>query len=229
MTRIFGYESKMPVDAHIPFGVKKVFDNLQTALIKTYENGWQAYGLGFIVIDKNGEVSGYSIHRGYRGLGSSDMINSHLPHELMKVLAENPRAVFAVLENEPDEGLEVFKAQGYIPNLDIFPLESESWLVITMGYWSNLEFSDEGLPWYDSERPWMSINHYLEQETGEVNFDWIDKRRTPYVIAVKKDGSKTHISDMYSDTNIKGYSYVKAESDNVIIYQGVRNSDGQQV
>jgi hypothetical protein len=203
--------------------VQEVLTNLQGAITKTYEKGWQAYGMGFIVIDNDG-VKTFSIEKGYRGLKIEDQINDNLPEGLHLALANNPKAVFAVLQNMPDNGEEDYKQ--YIGWK--FPIESENWYVITMGAWGNGDFTDQDLPWYNKTRPSLSLTQYLETNPEEINFDWIDQDRTPYIVAVKKDGSVVHVVDKYSGKFKPDLNYVKEEKDGMIVYHGVRCSDGKQ-
>lgn len=225
MTRIFGFEIQNAVEAHIPNGVNKVFDNLQEAAIRTYEKGWQAYGLGFIVVD-NKRASAFSIYRGYRGIGNDTDIRALITPNLHLALANSLRALFGVLQNNPDNGEEAFNLED---EGRTFPLQSDNWMVITMGSWWNDSFSDEKLPWYNSTRPSLSVIQYLETKPESINFDWIDAGRTPYIIAVKKDGSEVHVIDKYSRSNDKGFSYLKNQAEGLIYYQGVRNKEGAQV
>lgn len=224
MTRIFGFEKQTGIDSHAPIGAQRVFDNLQEALTKTYEKGWQAYGMGFIVVGESG-AQGFSVFRGYQGLKQSDDIRAYLPEELHLALANNPRCLFGVLQNKPDEGEEEFAShQGWQ-----FPLESHDWLVITMGRWWNDNLSDERLPWYNASRPSLSILQYLESSPQEVDFDWIDPKRVPYIVAVKKDGSQIFVVDKYSGQNENGFSFVRDEAEGMVFYQGVRNLSGEQI
>lgn len=224
MTRVFGFERGMDMSSHVPNGAKEVFDNLQEAIGVTYEKGWQAYGMGFIVVNEK-EAKSYPVFLGYQGLTTNSQVLDHIPEALHLDLANNPRAFFGVLQNRPDNGEDEFSSHlGWE-----FPLQSENWLVITMGSWWNDDFNDEDLPWYNPERPSTSIIRYLESSPENINFDWVDPRRTPYIIAVKKDGSCVHVTDKYSDNNENGLSYVRNEADGLILHQGVRNSEGELV
>lgn len=223
MTRIFGFQG-IEHNAHIPFGVQNVLSNLQEAVQITYEKGWHAYGLGFIVINNN-QAQGFSVYKGYRGITSNDNISSLLPTELHTALANNPTSLFAVLQNNPDNGEEDF---GHDKGRE-FPLQSENWFAMTMGWWSNDNFSDEKLPWYNPTRPARSIVQYLETKPKSVDFGWIDQRRTPFIIAVKKDGQAVFVVDKYTGQNAKGFCYISENNQGLIHYQGVRDQDGKQV
>lgn len=134
--------------------------------------------------------------------------------------------MFGVLQNGPDRGKEAFEQED---GDRTFPLQSDNWMVITMGSWWNDGFSDEQLPWYNQDRPSLSTIQYLETNPQPIDFNWIDPRRTPYVLAIKKDGSKIVVADKYSGNNDKGFSYIKDSSDDLVIYQGVRDENGNQV
>ena len=224
MTRAFGFETPIGAEAHIPNGIKAVLENLQVAVARTYEKGWQAYGLGFIVVGHN-STRAFSVYQGYRGINSGSNVEALIPPELHLALANKPRALFAVLQNGPDEGEEAFNLED---RGRTFPLESDNWMVITMGSWWNGGFSDETLPWYNSGRPSLSVIQYLETAPEPVTFDWIDARRTPYIIAVKKDGTEIHVVDKYTGHNDEGLSYVTDQTTDITHYKGVRNQDGSQ-
>lgn len=223
MTRIFGFE-RHSENAHIPQAAQTVFDNLQEAVIKTYERGWQAYGLGFIIVEPR-KAQGISVYKGYQGIKVRDSIQDLLPNQLHKSLANNPLALFGVLQNSPDKGEKGFEEDRGRE----FPLVSENWLVITMGWWGNNGFSDEKLPWYNQDRPSLSIPQYLETKPEKINFDWIDPKRTPLVIAAKRDGSQICVVDNYTGKNEKGFSYITSDYKGITMYQGVRDTNGTQV
>lgn len=224
MTTIFGFERQQAKDTHIPNGVHIVLDNLEVALTKTYEKRWQASGMGFILVGKDGARK-FAIFKGYQGLKKKNDIRDNLPAEFHLAVSNNPRAVFGVLQNMPDLGKEEFLEH---PGWE-FPLESENWYVIIMGFWENDGFSDENFPWYNKIRPSLSIPQYLETGPEIINFNWIDSRRTPYIVAVRKDGQQIYVVDRYSDFNGKGLRYVREQADGIIYYQGVRNGEGNQV
>lgn len=225
MTRIFGYERKSEKDAHIPVGIQKVMSNLHEAVDMTYMKGWQAYGMGFIVVGPN-RAEGYSIYKGYRGIKFGTKIQEILSPELHLALANNPVALFGVLQNGPDNGEEEFNNEDKGRE---FPLQSQHWLGITMGAWSDGGYKDENLPWYDKTRPSLSVIKYLETNPKPINFDWIDPNRTPFLVAVSKEGGQVCIVDKYSGTNEKGFRYVKEDVGGITFHQGLRNSSGEQV
>lgn len=229
MTRIFGYVTQKEIfgkkDSErelIQQSVERVFDNLAEAVAKTYEIDRFPYGLGFIVA-KDGVVKGYSVQNREEGIAPGSNIADLLPDELKHALKNNPDVFFAVLQQSfsknPQEAMKPF------------PLESENWYVMTMGWWSNGNFNDQELTWYSKERPAMSIANYLETNPENPDFSWVDKRRTPYIIAVKKDCSAIIVDDRYSRQNDKGYGFVYSMpfSPNIIHNDGVRDPEGQQV
>lgn len=225
MTRIFGFDRQQGENAHIPTGIQKVFGNLQEAVIKTYEKGWQAYGMGFIVVSSD-YAKGFSVYQGYQGIKSDTVIGDLLPTDLHNALANNPKAFFGVLQNGPDTGEVDFNSEDVGRK---FPVESENWLVISMGWWGNNNFSDENLLWYCKTRPVQSLIQYLETNPKQVDFSWVDPKRTPFIVAVKKTGGEIHVVDNYTGKNEKGLVYVKENYQDMIIYQGVRDLQGKQV
>ena len=225
MTRIFGFDRQSGKDTHIPMGIQKVFENLQEAAIKTYEKGWQAYGMGFIIVGAD-QAKGFSVYKGYQGIKSGTNIQALLPENLHLALANSPKAFFGVLQNSPDTGEEDFNLEDVGRK---FPIESENWLVISMGWWGNNNFSDENLLWYCKTRPVQSLVQYLETNPKEIDFSWVDPKRTPFIIAVKKSGDQICIVDGYTDKNEKGFKYVKEDYQGMLLYQGVRNHQGEQV
>lgn len=224
MTRIFGYFTESVENAHIPIGVSKLINNIQESVKITYEKGWQAYGLGFILISKRG-VESFSVYKGYRGISPTTKIRSILPVDLNFALSNNPNAVFGVLQNEPDKGEFEFISDSN--DSWTFPLESRNWFAITMGYWGQGEYSDTNLPWYNPERPSTSILRYLESKPTNIDFSWIDKKRIPFIIAVEKNSGRTIIEDKYSGNDPRGYIYERYDNNGIIIFNGVRHLGNQ--
>lgn len=225
MTRIFGFERQTETLTHLPRGVKSVFDNLQEAVAKTQERGWQSYGMGFIVVNKEG-AQGFPVYKGYQGITQVTNISDLVPPELHLALANNPIAFFGVLQNSPDKGVEDFNNEDAGRE---FPLQSENWLAITMGWWGNYNFDDESLPWFNEDRPAMSIVQYLETDPETINFDWVSPQREAFIVAVRRDGSQIIVLDNYTRKNSKNYVYVSSREEGIVIYQGVRNPEGEQV
>lgn len=183
MTRIYGFiKDRNSKEQSQPL-VDEVLDKLQNALKITYQKGWQAAGLGFILIDELG-ANKYSVYKGYKGILEADNIRTVIPEKLHLKLKKPLMGLIAVLQNFPDTGEQKFNA---IPK-GKFPLECEDWFAITMGTWSTEIFNDVTLPWYSKTRPSESIINYLATNPNHVDFSWIDERREPQVFAVKKTG-----------------------------------------
>lgn len=100
---------------------------------------------------------------------------------------------------------------------------------MTVGYWGNDRYIDETLNWYNPERPSASIMNYLESNPQNINFDWIDPKRVPYIVAVRKTDGQILVVDKYSNKNTTGFSFITKDENRITYYLGIRDINGEQV
>lgn len=225
MTRIFGFETKEEFDyKKIDSLVDELFQNMQLGLNAVLDQNWFSYGLGFIVVYED-ESFPVSIYRAYQGIKREDNIRDIFEEKYQFRTDKKIKAIFGVIECEPDNGINEFEAQNYANENEIFPIESDEWYVMTNGVYSHSdEFTDIGFEWYNKEMPWKSVTKYLNLKPSPITFSWICPKRRAIVFAVKKNASKI-IFESYLEKNVPTRQYLVMNNPDSIIYAGVRDRD----
>jgi len=233
MTRIFGLNIKNEISEEKTNQlVQEFFQNMQEGLIAVLNSGWFSFGLGFIVVYEK-EVVPVSIHRGYKGITKENNIKVLFENEISK--NKKIKAIFGLIECEPDEGKETFESKNYSNLEDMFPDEAKDYYVMTMGFWdneflkNNETFTDSKLEWHDPEKQWHSLVNYLNLNQKPISFDWVSKERTPVIVVVKKDGSEILFIDKFSKNEPNGNYSEKIDNEDYTMYNGLKNSNGDRI